>query len=66
MRWCGTRSEVRGGCLFIYSVMEGESWFELMSKLDAIERKKEHTMYGFEIIRRNSVLNHWHFIIWLV
>lgn len=26
----------------------GESWFELKSNLDAIERKNEHTMYGFE------------------
>lgn len=26
----------------------GEAWFELKSNLDAIERKNEHTMYGFE------------------
>lgn len=26
----------------------GESWFELKNSLDAIERKNEHTMYGFE------------------
>ena len=26
----------------------GESWFELKSNLGAIERKNEHTMYGFE------------------
>ncbi len=26
----------------------GESWFELKSSLDAIERKNEHTMYGLE------------------
>lgn len=26
----------------------GESWFELKSSLDAVERKNEHTMYGFE------------------
>lgn len=26
----------------------GESWFELKSSLDAIARKNEHTMYGFE------------------
>ena len=26
----------------------GESWFELKSNLNAIERRNEHTMYGFE------------------
>lgn len=26
----------------------GEAWFELKSSLNAIERKNEHTMYGFE------------------
>ncbi len=26
----------------------GESWFELKSNMDTIERKNEHTMYGFE------------------
>ena len=26
----------------------GESWFDLKSNLDAIERKNAHTMYGFE------------------
>ncbi len=26
----------------------GESWFELKSNLGAVERKNEHTMYGFE------------------
>ena len=26
----------------------GEAWFELKSNMDCIERKNEHTMYGFE------------------
>lgn len=26
----------------------GASWFELKSNMDAVERKNEHTMYGFE------------------
>ena len=39
----GYRKHAREGFDFI-----GESWFELKSNMDAIERKNEHTMYGFE------------------
>ena len=39
----GYRKHTREG-----SDVIGESWFELKSNLDAIERKNEHTMYGFE------------------
>jgi Uncharacterized protein conserved in bacteria len=39
----GYRKHTRDG----FNVI-GESWFELKSNLDAIERKNKHTMYGFE------------------
>lgn len=39
----GYRKHTRDGFHVI-----GESWFELKSNLNTIERKNEHTMYGFE------------------
>ena len=39
----GYRKHTRDG----FNVI-GESWFELKSNLDAIERKNKHTMYGIE------------------
>lgn len=39
----GYRKHTRDGFHVI-----GESWFELKSNLSTIERKNEHTMYGFE------------------
>ena len=39
----GFRKHTRNGFEAI-----GEAWFELKSTMDSIQRKNEHTMYGFE------------------
>ena len=39
----GYRKHTRNG----FGVI-GEAWFELKSSMDSIQRKNEHTMYGFE------------------
>jgi len=55
----GYRRHTRAGFHVI-----GESWFKLKSSFDAIERKNEHAMYGFEDYSENFVPTHCRFIIW--
>ena len=55
----GYRKHTKGGFHVI-----GESWFELKNSLEPLKEKMNIRCMALKIIRKNSALNHCHFIIW--